>query len=113
MGPLTSVKYDHVQMYVDDLQDVEAYKKMEAHFGTFCKELKASGDTSFKNRLKLYGSKFKDPSVLTEVPPASYASANLSLAQQMICGLGLDVAGSHTGNETTDSDAAVLTQLRS
>ena len=100
MGPLTSVKYDHVQMYVDDLQDVEAYKKMEAHFGAFCKELKDSGDTSVKNGLELYGSKFKDPSVLTDVPPASYASANLDLAQQMICGLGWAVTGSHTGNGT-------------
>jgi hypothetical protein len=100
VGSTATVQFDHIQMYVDDLQSVEQYKKMEAQFTKFATELKASGDMSVKNGRELYVSKFKDESAVTDVDPASYQNNNLDLAQQMICGLGWAVTGSNQSNGT-------------
>jgi len=95
------IAYDHIQMYVDDLQSVDQYQKMALQFGKFSSELKGTGSISVPTGRELYVSKYKDEAVVTDVDPATYAPAKLDLAQQMICGLGWAVTGSNCSNGTS------------
>jgi len=88
----TIKKYDHIQLFVDKLQSVETYKRMESSFSAFSDELKKEGGSSTAGR-NLFVSKHEPACPQKSVKPEDYSPTKQDIIQQLICGLGWGVTG--------------------
>eukprot|EP00947_MAST-08B_sp_MAST-8B-sp1_P000362 g362.t1 len=95
------LRFHHVQFYVDELQPVASYKKLEESFSSLIgglgnitdKDVVAAGRKRWESMLAYEETSPKDP--------ASFTINGQDCVRQMIAGLGWRVTGAHDGDETS------------
>jgi len=101
------VQYDHVHIYVDELQSLRHYKGLESAANELDEMLYAKGNEKMEPEAKIKKAKgywdaiVKKNGIGAFVGDGKYVSTGQDLAEQLIIGAGWRIVASNTNSETT------------
>jgi hypothetical protein len=99
-----SIRFSHVQLYVDQLEDLEVYKRVEEQLNTFAASTAAHTNSDLSQKKKLWMQTRNDNFYPSST--ASFESQNRDIVKQLLVGLGFRVTGARY---TSDSRSLLVT----
>jgi hypothetical protein len=94
-----SVSFSHIQLYVDNVEELQVYKQLEDRLYSYCTKLSLMKNyPSYEEKVQLWKSLLSPEGVgKTEV---SFFPQNRDVVKQLLVGLGFRVSGSYYDNST-------------
>ena len=93
-----SVEYHHLHLFVDKLEPLDHYKKMEAAFNEFLSQ--ADFTNPDFNKQELFAAVVARHGLAPPVSAENYSSSGQDLVAQLIAAVGMRIIGTHSGKET-------------
>jgi hypothetical protein len=93
------VSFSHVQLFVDHVEDLEAYKALESQLLTFCERVNTLSRQEEKRRLwASLTTGVPDSNIETSVE--SFSPQNRDVVKQLLVSPGFRITGSHYDDDT-------------
>jgi hypothetical protein len=101
-----SIRFSHVQMFVDQLEDLEVYKRIEEQLNTFAAATTTHTNMDLSQKKQLWTTITRSESSLFSSLSANFETQNRDIVKQLLVGLGFRVTGARY---TSDSRSVLVT----